>query len=336
MSIKTTITSFNADHIEDSASLLVERHNTTCLAHPFLSRLTSEDAKLAIQTLWDTPHTTGVVAIQNKVVVAYLMGTEKISAIRGRTVWIPQQGYALGAGQSTELYREMYAVLARIWVSHGFFDQYVMALAHDRELVDTWFSLGFAQQQRHGVLSLADYTLTQSIPENIAIRQIQPGDETILMELSSTIAGYQTQSPVFAPTPPEYLLDLQEGYAELIEDDECTMWLAERDGEVLGYQAYFTVETDPRVLINPKNCVELSVAGTKTEARGTGIGLALTQYGLKYMQQQGYAYCITDWRITNLLSSRFWESRIGFTPVAYRLERRIDPSISWANTWTSA
>jgi hypothetical protein len=44
----------------------------------------------------------------------------------------------------------------------------------------------------------------------------------------------------------------------------------------------------------------------------------------------GFRYCETDWRSANLLASRFWP-RQGFRPVAYRLARRIDPRIAWAN-----
>jgi hypothetical protein len=36
------------------------------------------------------------------------------------------------------------------------------------------------------------------------------------------------------------------------------------------------------------------------------------------------------WRSTNLLTARFWP-RQGFRPVAYRLVRRVDQRIAWAN-----
>lgn len=333
MSTKTTTIPFSNRHIEDSASLLVARHQATCLAYPFLAYLTHENAKNIIQTLWEKPHTTGVVAIHNDDIVGYLLGTETFNGLLGRTAWTYQAGYALADGQSPELYREMYAELARSWVSHGIFDHYILALAYDRTLLETWFSLGFGHQQAHGVLSLTDYALTSSVSDDITIRRIQSGDEAILKQLSITTAGHQTQSPVFALAPPEYILELQDGYAGLLNDDECTMWLAERDGEVLGFQGYFTVEHDVTMLTNPTNCIELGIAGTTAHARGSGIGTALTHHGLNYMKEQGYSYCITDWRVTNLLSSRFWESKIGFTPAIYRLERRIDPRISWANAW---
>lgn len=333
MSVKTELIPFEFQHIESAAALLVARHHADRLGYPFLAELTLDHAITLLKTLWAKPHTAGVVALDGKKVIGYLMGSEVFSDVMGRTAWVYQPGYALAEGQWVGLYREMYAILAQQWVAYGVFNHYVLVVADNRELLDTWFSLSFGQQQGYGVLSLADYVPSKLMPEGITIREIQPGDEAILRELSNTNAGYQTNSPVFAPAPPEYLEELAEGYVGLLQDEDFMMFLAERGGEVLGYQGYFTGEPDVSVLTNPANCVELAIAGTKTAARGTGIGTALTRHGLNYMKAQGYAYCVTDWRVTNLRSSRFWGVSVGFMPVAYRLERRIDTRISWANMW---
>ena len=74
----------------------------------------------------------------------------------------------------------------------------------------------------------------------------------------------------------------------------------------------------------------VSSIGTREEARGRGIGRALTRHGLAHARAEGYAGCLTDWHVPNLLSSRFWPPR-GFRPVVYRLARRIDPQIAWAH-----
>jgi len=47
-------------------------------------------------------------------------------------------------------------------------------------------------------------------------------------------------------------------------------------------------------------------------------------------QANGYRYCEVDWRSTSLQAGRFWPRR-GFRPMVYRLARRIDPRIAWAN-----
>ena len=82
--------------------------------------------------------------------------------------------------------------------------------------------------------------------------------------------------------------------------------------------------------IVPGHCIELSVAGSFPQFQGLGIVRALTRHGLVYAYEQGYRNCLTDWRSTDLLASRFWPA-LGFQPVAYRLTRRIDTRIAWAN-----
>jgi ribosomal protein S18 acetylase RimI-like enzyme len=108
------------------------------------------------------------------------------------------------------------------------------------------------------------------------------------------------------------------------------VWLALRQGQAVGCQGYFPAEPADDDMLIPEQCTRLTVAGTREWARGRGIGQALTRHGLAHARASGYRYCETDWRSTNLLSSRFWP-RQGFRPVAYRLVRRIDPRIAWAN-----
>ena len=71
------------------------------------------------------------------------------------------------------------------------------------------------------------------------------------------------------------------------------------------------------------------MAATHPELRGRGVGSALTRVGLADAAAHGYTACVVDWRVTNLLSSRFWP-RQGFQPAVYRLVRRVDPRIIWA------
>ena len=61
---------------------------------------------------------------------------------------------------------------------------------------------------------------------------------------------------------------------------------------------------------------------TLPELRGSGLGLALTDASFNWAAENGYEVMVTDWRVTNLLSSRFWPKR-GFRPVFLRLYRSI-------------
>jgi GNAT superfamily N-acetyltransferase len=72
----------------------------------------------------------------------------------------------------------------------------------------------------------------------------------------------------------------------------------------------------------PERAAFLGFASTLPEFRGSGLGLALTDASLDWAAENGYDVMVTDWRVTNLLSSRFWPKR-GFRPVFLRLYRSI-------------
>jgi ribosomal protein S18 acetylase RimI-like enzyme len=75
-------------------------------------------------------------------------------------------------------------------------------------------------------------------------------------------------------------------------------------------------------LMRPDRASYLSYAVTLPEARGSGIGVALTDAALQAAAAEGYGTMVTDWRVTNLLASRFWPKR-GFRTAFLRLYRSI-------------
>ena len=72
----------------------------------------------------------------------------------------------------------------------------------------------------------------------------------------------------------------------------------------------------------PDGSIDLAQASTEPGARGKGVGRALTAHVIRWACENGYATMTTDWRMTNLLASRFWPKR-GFRPVFLRLYRSI-------------
>ena len=75
----------------------------------------------------------------------------------------------------------------------------------------------------------------------------------------------------------------------------------------------------PRV---PKDSIDLANAATFPGARGLGAARALTQHALAWSHDNGYRSMTIDWRLTNLLASRFWPKR-GFRPTFLRLPRHV-------------
>ena len=66
----------------------------------------------------------------------------------------------------------------------------------------------------------------------------------------------------------------------------------------------------------------LGVAAVHPGARGLGVGRALGEAVTAWALEQGFTSAVSDWRATNLLSSRAWTA-LGYRPSFYRLHRRI-------------
>jgi ribosomal protein S18 acetylase RimI-like enzyme len=238
--------------------------------------------------------------------------------VRGRCAWLRLASHALAAGIDAELYRDLYAALAAGWVARGYFDHYALIPAADRAALDAWFALSFGLEQAHGLRPLA-------APD-------AADDRETLIAVSQWLRRYQAGPPIWGAALPDDTAKIETGYAEMAGDEQVTGWLAFLDGQVAGFQAYFPAEpADDNPLI-PPGCIDLSVAATHPELRGRGVGISLTQAGLADAAARGYTACVADWRVTNLLSSRFWPRR-GFRPAVYRLVHRVDPRIAWAQGW---
>jgi GNAT superfamily N-acetyltransferase len=195
-----------------------------------------------------------------------------------------------------------------------------MVPAHDAGALDAFFRLEFGMQQAYAVRGLSDLPVGE---ERVEVRRAGPEDYDLLAPLMMVIADHQQSSPVFAYLPPHWPAEFRSGHAESLADDEVEYLVALRDGVAVGALIMSPTESDLHV---PEHCMELQWAATIPDERGMGTGVALTARALRWARDAGYRNCSTDWRVTNLLSSRFWPRR-GFVPVLYRLVRTLDPRL---------
>lgn len=326
------ILSFDDDLIAEAGALLAAQHRRNRELLPELPARFEDRfvAQQAVTTLWRQKATQGVAAVKGGRLAGYLIGQAVIDPVWGRSAWMRPAGCALAAYQGADLVQDMYAVLAAPWVDEGIFFHFAVVPTADLPQIAAWFSLSFGIEQVHALQDLDAIEATPaSLPPGLAIRRAGPEDRKALAELSSVIWQHQVQAPVWGIMLPEVVADQREGWAELVDDLRCTVWLALLDGQVVGCQGYWPAEeTDDNLLI-PPHCITMSIAATVQTARGRGVGQALTRHGLAQARAAGYRACETDWRSTNLQAARFWP-RQGFTPMAYRLVRRVDPRIAWA------
>src|SRR5439155_7260744 len=92
-------------------------------------------------------------------------------------------------------------------------------------------------------------------------------------------------------------------WVEVWDDpDPHRHFVAERDGEIVGHILLYRRPPDLRV---PADSIDLADASTLPAQRGSGVGLALTHHVLGWAHEHGYPTMTIDWRMTNLLASRF-------------------------------
>jgi GNAT superfamily N-acetyltransferase len=158
----------------------------------------------------------------------------------------------------------------------------------------------------------------------LAIRPAQRDDLDALAQLDLALPEHQRLSPVFSrlriPSLDEVRAELDEDF----DDARFTTFVAERDGEVIGSAIGCAIEVSSThtILTLPRGAAFLGFAAVLPESRGAGAGRLLGERVLAWARDAGYPTIVTDWRMTNLTSSRTWP-RLGFRPTFYRLFRGI-------------
>ena len=297
---------FSDKHVADAAALLAARHARHRDAEPLLPEL--EDPVAAIETEWSSDGASGVFSRHG-----YLIAAPQ--TVRGVT-WMRAGIAGQAIEGDLETMRDLYAAAAQRWVDEGQTKHAVFVPSHDEELVDAWFRLSFGGS---AVLALRQTGLEEPFDAGVVIR---PGtaedfDEVgrLEVEMGEAMVPAPSFSDVTLQTPDEAAAEWHEDW----DDEKYKLFVAERDGKIAGHILLYRRPPDLRV---PRESIDLAQASTYPEARGTGIGRALTAHVIRWAHENGHPVMTTDWRLTNLWASRFWPKR-GFRVAFLRLYRSI-------------
>ena len=328
--MKTNILPFTEEMIPEAGNLLAQRHKRNRTKLPLLPARFEDPAvtSKAVQALCQKKFKNGYAAFRDGKMTAYLIG-DFVNQPWARCGYVYLPGYALAEGESIMTLQDLYALLGDDWVKKGIFSHGLYISAADANVIDALFSLGFGKERVDGLMDLRTIVIPEmEAPAGVTIRRAGTGDNHYLGDLSPTIMKSLANAPYWHPTVPEDWEELREGWAELVDEKDWTVWMALEGETVLGTIAFhLEKEGDTEMLISPRTTT-FTVAATKPEARGRGIGTALTWHGLEQARKEGFEICYTDWISPNLPASRFWP-RFGLKDAAYRLSKRIDPMIAW-------
>lgn len=303
---------FSDEHVDEAAALLADRHRRHREAEPLLGE--PADFRAELEALWNGEAASGVAGLRQGRPVGYVLGIQKSDEIWGDNVWVDSAGHAV---EEAEDVRNLYAAAAARWVENGRTRHYVVVPASDA-LLDAWYRLGFGQQQALAIREVPDVAM----PAGVRVAEIR--DVDALMELAPILPDHQTSSPVFSGGPRESEEELRAEISEELGKPDIGNLVAEVDGQVVGNFVVVPTELSSMHtgLARVDGASLLGFAVTRPEVRGSGVGLALTDASFAWARERGYEVMVTDWRVTNLLSSRFWPRR-GFRPTFLRLYRSI-------------
>lgn len=315
---------FADEHVPEAGRLLAARHRRHRADRPELSG-SFEDPAFAEKQVAEAgalADASGAVATRDGRVAGYLLGAPKPSAVWGPNLWVESAGQALGDGIEAEVVRDLYAGAATRWVDEGRTAHYVLVPASDAPLVDAWFRLGFGQQQAHAVRP--PLPVYPRLPDELAVRRAERGDIPALAELEVSLPQHQGLAPCFSAGE---LGSVEESVAEWeadFDDPDFTTFVAEHGGRVIGSAVgcALTKSGSNNGLMRPDSAGFLGFAAVLPSARGLGAGRALGETVLAWAAEAGFDVVATDWRVTNLLSSRAWTA-LGFVPTFHRLHRSI-------------
>lgn len=314
------VTEFTDEHVEAAAELLAARHRRHREAEPLLSPAYADPAGCVelIRSAYAAEDASGAVAVDGSRVVGYLLGAPKPGAAWGSNVWIESAGHAV---EEAPVARDLYALAATRWVDEGRTAHYALFPSHDRELLEAWFRLAFGWQHTHAIREPAP---AGPVRDGLVVREPTREEIPQLARLDMVLPDHQHLSPCFAGGPPDVY---EERVADWEEDfDNPKFWnlAVEHEGRLVGSAVGCDLEvtsshSGPAA---PDRAAFLGFAAVHPEARGLGVGRALGEAVSQLALEKGYPCIVTDWRETNLLSSRAWRG-LGYRDTFVRLHRLV-------------
>jgi GNAT superfamily N-acetyltransferase len=158
----------------------------------------------------------------------------------------------------------------------------------------------------------------------VTVRAAERRDIPVLGRLDLVLPQHQGLAPTFSAGEVPSLEEAVADWEESFDDEGFGYLVAEHDGQVVGAAVACALEksSSNTALTRPDHAGFLGFAAVLPGARGLGAGRALGEAVHDWCVAEGFTSLATDWRATNLLSSRTW-TRFGYRPTFLRLHRRL-------------
>ncbi|WP_158844974.1 GNAT family N-acetyltransferase [Saccharothrix deserti] len=156
----------------------------------------------------------------------------------------------------------------------------------------------------------------------VKIRPLTSADLDVAVQLNLETVRFDSRFGMVNPRPSS-AERLREHIAELLDRAEPCAWLAESEGEVVGFLYYdLPGHSDwiaGRTRVRP--VAYIGLLGVREDARGGGIGAALADHAHDLLDAAGVGVTLLHHALPNPLSTPFWYSH-GYRPLWTTWQRR--------------
>jgi GNAT superfamily N-acetyltransferase len=314
-----TVTSLNEDHLEDAAALVTTRYKALRKQIPDLPHRYAEETTIL-------PHMreilsasrVGVAAFRGVRLVGFLTGWQMPTLHGKRSIYSPEWANAADLDDSARIYKEMYSQISRVWVEDQFVAHYISLFPNDLSALNAWNWLGFGLMAVDGLRNLNPIPMDEI---DVHIRQAEPEDLTVVMDLQDALWRYMKGSPIFLVQERKN----RSYHEEWLNNPAKVVWLAYQDDEPVASMRCGPAAEDVCLIIVDEKTTSISAAFTMEKARQRGVATALVNHALKHAKAAGYERCAVSFEPMNVLGSRFWLKH--FDSVCLSAVRHIDERI---------
>lgn len=153
------------------------------------------------------------------------------------------------------------------------------------------------------------------------IRRAGRDDVPAVVELNGIIQGlhYGRRPDWFKPVDAASFVSI---VGRWLDSPDAVVFVAEQDGEVIGYAAGIQSERSDHPLVHPATYVELDQIVVALTHRGRGIGRALGERVISWAESQGVQRVeVATWAFDDAAVPLF--EQLGFTPTVQRMSRSL-------------
>jgi GNAT superfamily N-acetyltransferase len=308
---------FSRTHVEAAAEVVAELHSQPSDAGPASTLGDREAAREAVSAVIGAGP--GVVAVDGSTVVGFMVAP--LPKVPGPiAVRLGVHHHAVLPSYTRRTYRLMYEAIAEKLVGAGFTYHSLPVIADVPSTLHTFFELEFGIDQIKGAVRI-DPNAVSSVDTG-DVRVANESDVDDLLELSIELAKFHSRGPMLQAA----LVDvpsIRQSLVRSIEDDASTVLVVDD-----GRRPVSMMQAQPDTAYTDSVVIGMNVV--TQSARSAGMGTAMLAALCSWAARRNYQYCTVGWTSSNLISDAFYRSR-GFTPIRYRLHRRIDPRVAWAN-----